>query len=205
MSSGRCLYIAGSTARVSTSIGSVSLGMSLGGASFNIAAAATLCGGRPFLVSVVGTDLSAEERQALTLIANTEHVAVHPGATCHFDFFYPEVDSRPTIIADWGVAKDLTRHCMSVAYANSWLHVSCRNPIDARLVVGHALACGVGGLSLDFIESSLETQLESVMDYLCDVTYVFLNRRELERRNVSMKVRHFSFTIRLPLQPDPAC
>jgi sugar/nucleoside kinase (ribokinase family) len=90
------------------------------------------------------------------------------------------MEGEPEITSDYGAASNLTSHAVSLNYADSWLHVSCRDPLLSNLVIEHAVSQGLHGLSIDFIFSSLLHQLHSLENLLHAVNYMFINALELD-------------------------
>lgn len=185
------LYLVGNIARVTTIAPSGSRRTVLGGAGFNIAAAASVCHRPPILVSAVGNDLTPDDWRSLSLAGRAQHIFLASQQTCHFTFRYHSAGQEPEITSDYGAASSVTSHAVSLNYADSWLHISCRDPLRANLVIEHAVSQGLCGLSVDLMFSSLLHQLQSLAHLLRAVDYIFINALEFDLSLPTLTMRDY--------------
>jgi sugar/nucleoside kinase (ribokinase family) len=172
------VVVVGTTARVISAHGAECSSVALGGAGFNVTVAARATGTQPRLITLVGTDLDAGEIAVVRLIAEEPYLSVVPGSTCQFNFHHGLPDGPPAVTSEYGVGIGLTEHAKRFNYADTHLHVCCRNPLNAGEILRYALRQSPARLSVDFIGTSLQSQLNAVIPYAEAIDWMFLNERE---------------------------
>lgn len=150
----------------------------IGGAGFNTAIGTLAAGVRSKLISVIGTDLSKDERATIALATEPPFLRIAPGNTCRFRYSSHADLGLPGIASEYGTAEGLTDHALGFDYAKQWVHISCRDPLNSVRLLQHALSCGATQISIDFIHPSLIRQLRNVSGELRHVAFIFMNEVE---------------------------
>jgi sugar/nucleoside kinase (ribokinase family) len=149
----------------------------LGGAALYIARAATGAGLPAAPVSVIGSDLGWITTDPRLSSADRSRVKVVPGRSCAFHFTYDAGGQVTALRADFGAARELTSHALSVIGGHASYHVCCRRPLDAAAVLAQLTAAGVC-FSADFNIASIAELAPATARYLPRSAVVFVNAAE---------------------------
>lgn len=147
-----------------------------GGAGLNIAWSLAHHGQHPRLVSVLGQ----ADRFLLDELApfvDTTSVHILPGETCQFTFYYTSDGRLEHLVSYFGVAFSLDAHIQRVPLAVGHYHICCRHPIHPEPLLRRLIQNQIP-FSLDFILSSIATQVESCKESIAFATCVFVNGQE---------------------------
>lgn len=148
-----------------------------GGAALNFAVGCRVVGITPRLVSIVGTDLGADEIDKLARYFDTRNLLVRRGSSCRFRLDYCQSDV-PRVRCRYGVSKSLSSYVSGQRIRAAHVHMSCRRPIDSAGLLRLRPWSARAVISLDFIHSSINEQLRMVEPFLELTSYVFVNRSE---------------------------
>jgi sugar/nucleoside kinase (ribokinase family) len=149
----------------------------LGGAGLNIGVAAIRNSVDAVLVSLFGSPQPKPPVRYANLLRFCQQ---HAGRTARFSYVDSENDSESVIECDFGVLLNLTEYACTFTqeYTDNWVHICCRAPLDARLMIEHVSKYNPRCISLDFMYTSIRSILPTVKHLLPKVEYIFMNKLE---------------------------
>jgi sugar/nucleoside kinase (ribokinase family) len=151
----------------------------LGGGALNFAIGCKVGGKTPYILSVVGDNLTDIEKVVLQTEFPRSSISILRGKTCQFDIEYSsEWDDPPKYESNAGVAANLTSYLLGQEMDCSRAHVSCRWPLLPADVLDRLTKRGVKNISIDFIYPSLREQLSYVIPFLRFIDFIFVNEKE---------------------------
>ena len=181
--------------------GSVKLFM--GGAAYNIALAARSSDVEVHGVACLGDDLPEEMRDNISRLLPCVDFVFLEGECGRFKFNYTAKELEPGIISLPGVSRNLTNVMLDYLTGKlvepNWIHLCCRTPLLADRVLDVILKQPPPVLSIDFMFSSIATQLSCLKGVEHMVDWVFVNQGEYDFLKKSSAVFKAIFVTKGPL------
>jgi sugar/nucleoside kinase (ribokinase family) len=170
------LTIVGNISRDTAWYGTSKKGPFLGGAGLNVAWAIAQQGYRPRLISV----LSLQDKMLLDKLhqsIDTTSIQLLAGETCQFTLYYSEHGHLHDLISSFGVALALDAYIQQIPLMPAHYHICCRLPLHPEFLLARLWQEELP-FSLDFISSSITTQVTFCQEWIASASCVFVNHQE---------------------------